>query len=183
MGDRHCFATSGLGVHVSADGGTTWEAINEGLTMPFVAELVVSSGQLYAGTDGRGLFVFDPLAALWSPAGGDGMARSHVTGFLGHGELLFACSFGDGVFELVDGQWEPRNTGSTDLKVRDVVMHGGTLYAGTADEGVFESVDGGGTWSPVNDGLTRPQVRALLVFGRELFAGTDRAGLFRATVP
>jgi photosystem II stability/assembly factor-like uncharacterized protein len=51
--------TSGMGVYVSKDGGSSWKAMNDGLASLFITTLQVSEGQpklLYAGTTNSGVW-------------------------------------------------------------------------------------------------------------------------------
>jgi hypothetical protein len=53
--------TERAGVFVSPDNGTTWTAVNKGLTNLKVLSLAVKGTALLAGTQGSGVFVFTTM--------------------------------------------------------------------------------------------------------------------------
>jgi photosystem II stability/assembly factor-like uncharacterized protein len=94
---------------------------------------------------------------------------------------FFAGSSESGVFRTTNGtDWEPVDTGLTDLRVHSFAVMGTNLFAGTLG-GVFLSTNNGNNWSEVNDGLTNHNVYPLAVIGANLFAGTSNSGVFLST--
>ncbi len=82
--------------------------------------------------------------------------------------IVYAGSFGDGLFKSSDGgTWAPLNDGLTGDLLQALVIHPrtpSTLYAGSFGDGIFKSTDAGSTWTDVNSGLTGfPRIRALAI--------------------
>jgi ligand-binding sensor domain-containing protein len=95
--------------------------------------------------------------------------------------VLFAGSFGQGIFRTVDrgGTWVSVGTGVTDPFILSLTVgRDGSIYAGTLRGGVFRSRDEGATWQAVNTGLKRLQVKMLMATEDALYAGTGD-GVYR----
>ena len=61
----------GRGVFVSTNNGTSWTAVNSGLTNTDVRALAVSGTNLFAGTGGGGVYLSTNNGTSWSAAGTD----------------------------------------------------------------------------------------------------------------
>lgn len=100
---------------------------------------------------------------------------------IGGNGVLYAGSFGHGIFRTVDqgATWAPVGGGITDPFILSLASaKDGAVYAGTFRGGVFRSRDKGNSWQSVNAGLKRLEVKALLAVNHELFAGTGD-GVYR----
>ncbi|UCG43003.1 MAG: T9SS type A sorting domain-containing protein [candidate division WOR-3 bacterium] len=63
------YAGTASGVYVSTDAGSSWNPFNDGLTSTDILSLVLRcgpGGQLFAGTNGRGMFRTEPLVGIRS---------------------------------------------------------------------------------------------------------------------
>ena len=83
-------------------------------------------------------------------------------------QVLYAGSFGDGLFRSTDGgSWVPVNDGLTGELLQALVIHPrtpSTLYAGSFGDGISKSSDSGSSWTDLNKGLPFfPVVRALAI--------------------
>jgi ligand-binding sensor domain-containing protein len=179
------FAGTGDGVFLSTDNGTSWTAVNDGLTYTDVRALAVTGTNLFAGTRG-GAFLSTNNGTSWT-AVNNGLTHSnylldlYVIAFAVSGTNLFAGT-DDGVFRSNDNgtSWTRVNNGLTNTSVRALAVSGTNLFAGTYN-GVFLSTDNGTSWTRVNSGLTNLYyVNSLVVSGTNLFAGTYR-GVFLST--
>lgn len=95
--------------------------------------------------------------------------------------LLFAGSFGHGIFRTVDrgSTWVSVGKGVTDPFILSLTVgRDGSIYAGTLRGGVFRSRDEGMTWQAVNTGLKRLEVKTLMAAEDALYAGTGD-GVYR----
>jgi photosystem II stability/assembly factor-like uncharacterized protein len=146
------------GVFKSLDGGSSWVAINRGMTNRKIGALVIDPLQpatIYAGTYGTD--------------GTNGAAYKSVDG----GETWAEISRGmDGAYVL-SLAIDPRTPS--------------TIYAGTSD-GLFKSTDGGGEWQSCNAGLPDdPYIISVMVDPQDpanVYAvsfGTTGEGLFSST--
>ena len=102
---------------------------------------------------------------------------------LGDGEMVYAGSFGAGVFKSSDAgkTWQPANDGLTDPFVYVVaVTPDRTVFAGTLRGGIFRSHNQGKNWVPVNVGLERLETRVLVPHQGTLYAGTG-SGVYRSS--
>jgi uncharacterized repeat protein (TIGR02543 family) len=181
--------TGGSGVFRSTNGGTTWTAVNTGLTDPWIWSLAVNPltpTTLYAGTDGHGVFRSTNSGTMWTTAN-TGLTNLHVSSLAIHSltpTTLYAGTDGHGVFRSTNSgtTWTAMNTGLTNLHVSSLAIHPltpTTLYAGTTG-GVFRSTNGGTAWTAVSTGLTNPWVWSLAINPPTLYAGTV-GGVFRST--
>ncbi len=145
-----------------------------------IRALAVSGTNLFAGTDGSGVFLSTNNGTSWTATG---LTNTVVWSFAVSGTNLFAGTYG-GVFLSTNNgtSWTAVNTGlPTNANVYGgFAVSGSNLFAGTYPGGVFLSTNNGTSWRGVNTGLTNTYVDALLVSGSNLFAGTD-GGVFLST--
>jgi endoglucanase len=183
--------TEGGGVFLSTNNGTSWNAVNAGLTDTSVHSLSVSGTNLFAGTNG-GVFFSTNNGTSWTAVntgltetiGGD----TDVCALVVSGSNLFAGTDGGGVLLSSDNgvSWTAVNSGLTNPYVLSLAVSGANLFAGTSGGGVFLSTDNGTSWTKVNTGL--PGFTVVLSFavfpdgagGTNLFAGTY-GGIFLST--
>jgi len=153
-GDVRCFAVSGSnlfagtfgdGVFLSTNNGTSWTAVNTGLTDTLVLSLAVSGSNLFAGTGG-GVFLSTNNGTSWT-AVNTGLTNTSVHSLAVNGTNLFAGTAG-GVFLSTNNgtSWTAVNTGLTRTFVLSLAVSGSNLFAGT---------DGGGVWRrPLSEMVT-----------------------------
>lgn len=184
------YAGAAGGVYKSVNGGTSWTAVNTGLTDTQIMSLAIdpSSPQtVYAGTYYNGVFKSVNGATSWSAVntGQTGTSVTSLAFALTMPQTLYAGTNG-GIFKSIDGGgvWSAVNIGLTNTDVRSLAITPSTpqtVYAGT-NGGVFKSIDGGGSWNAVNTGLTSTDVRSLAVdssTSQTVYAGTFY-GLFKS---
>ena len=119
-------ATNDSGVLRTDDGGMTWTPLNAGLTNMSVRTLAVLT-EISTGLCGP------PKCSTPYP-------------------VLYAGTYGGGVFKGDGTSWHPLNNGLTSLKVLALAVSPSPsyLYAATEDRGIFHSADGGATWASHN---------------------------------
>ena len=170
------------GVFKSTNRGTSWSAVNTGLTSTCAALAIdpTTPTTLYAGGGGN-VFKSTDGGNNWSgtECGSAGeLAIDPATP-----TTLYAGGAG-GVFKSTNGgiNWSAVNTGLTYSWVSPLAIDPATpttLYAGTFD-GVFKSTNGGGNWSTVNSGLDVLALAIDPVSPTTLYAGT-LGGVFKST--
>jgi hypothetical protein len=170
------FAGTGNGeIYLSTNNGTSWTAVNTGLTNWPILALAVSGTNLFAGSEQTGVFLSTNNGTNWT-AVNTGLTNKVILTLAVSGKNLFAGTEG-GVFLSTNNgtNWTEVNTGLTNTVVRTLAVSGTNLFAGT-EGGVFLSTNNGTNWTEVNAGLTNKAVRALTVSGKNLFAGTYGIG-------
>ncbi|MFH1069713.1 MAG: FlgD immunoglobulin-like domain containing protein [Candidatus Glassbacteria bacterium] len=151
------------GVFVTADGGQSWSAVNQGLPTTDIKTLHFSAGgTLYAGSRGYGLYSLEGSAwqalnsfgnfgviwPIWS-----NRPLYQYTSLLIHptdDSRLLLGTFPQGIYKSLDGgdSWRESNIGWTNDGVFYLVSRPGepeTVYAGTYN-GINRSLDFGGHW-------------------------------------
>ena len=136
------------GVFESTNGGSSWNAVNTGLTDTSVLALAINPTTpttLYAGTNSGGVFQSTNGGSSWS-AVNTGLPFPDVSALAINPmtpTTLYAGTLG-GVFESTNGgsSWNAVNTGLASLRVQALAINPTTpttLYAGTDDGGVFDT--------------------------------------------
>jgi uncharacterized protein (TIGR03437 family) len=138
--------------------------------------------------DGRGLTVERNLtivvSAKWAKT--SGLEGGIVNALLSHQGMVFAGTFGGGVYRSLDDgkSWTPVNVGldSFALFTTSLAMHNGAIYVGTVGDGIYRSDNGGVSWVQRANGLTGDGqfVYALTNHNGQLYAGTN-AGVYLTT--
>ena len=134
VSDMNLFAgTQGSGVFLSTNNGTSWTAVNTGLTSSFVYALAVSGTNLFAGTY-DGIFLSTNNGTSWT-AVNTGLTNTYVKALSVSGTNLFAGTQGGGVFLSTNNgtSWTEVNTGLTNTNVLSLApdLLSGNLFAGT----------------------------------------------------
>ncbi len=175
------FAGTYSGVFLSLDGGTTWSAVNTGLTNLRIYTLLVDGTDLFAAT-GAGVFMSSNDGTTWT-ALSQGPTGS-VNGLIKHGNKIIAGSNGDGIYVSSDkgATWSPIQQSLNTTTIRSLAALGNSIFV-ALDDGVFLSMDDGNNWSSVHTGLPEPQAydeSLLIPSGSDLFYGTSD-GVYRST--
>ena len=98
-GGTNLFAgTRGGGIFLSTNDGTSWNAVDSGLTNNDVRCLAVSGKNLFAGTHGGGVFFSKNNGTSWT-AVNSGMTDTLVRSLAVSGASLFAGTQGSGVWK------------------------------------------------------------------------------------
>lgn len=150
-------STGGSPAWLTTDGGTTWNAIEDGLATIWVLSIAIDPGDpntVYAGTYQDGVFKSSNGGQSWT-AINDGMFPVPVNAMAIDPAVSIVYAATDfGVFASVDGglHWTMPNQffGSVTSLVVDPTAPG-TVYAGIAQgfsaPGVMKSTDGGQSWA------------------------------------
>lgn len=171
------------GFLVSSDGGTHWEAHNEGLAQA-VADIRTilpsrTTSTIYLGTH-KGLFVGVPAREPWKPIKGTQGFIIYDMAFAGQREEGLFLGTGAGLFHLSipSGQLAEIPIPEYGGKVAGIVYEPSSKQLLIATEaGVLRSINGGKSWTGTSAGLPHVPVHILRKTGKRLFAGI-REGLF-----
>ena len=172
------FAGTANGLHVSRDGGTTWNSLGSELTGVSVRAVVPSMEDpeiLFAGTFEAGVFNSRDGGASWSNNAA-GLTDLAIRGLAVSpaDEILYAATSNSGFFRSTDGgdSWSSINEGLTGLNVRFIHVDGANadhVYSGGSAQGVFEI-----TFAP------QPQIRVstdLIDFGAVALGDVEQRSL------
>jgi len=187
--------TDGNGIYCSNDNGTSWTAINSGLTNYYVPALAICGNKIIAGTIG-GVFLSNIADTNWIAVNSDlthfnvmSLAVNDSNIYAGTatyinpyplfygGRVYFSTNYGSNWSDITSDLPSPSslvNIGIYALAVKDT-----DVFVGTG-AGVFRSTNNGTSWTSLNSGLTNSWVNALAFNGSDLIAGT-RDGVFLST--
>lgn len=139
-----------------------------------------SSGQIYLGTFGNGIYRSEDGGIRWQKIS-KGLTDPYVLTLVsGPGDELYAGTARKGVYRSKNQglQWEAVSAGLKSTEVPTLLIQGNTIYVGTG-EGVFRSLNHGDQWEPYTKGMEKILVRTLILDRRGfLFAGTEGKGLY-----
>ena len=167
---QRLYAGLNIGLFVTADGGSTWNAVQgPGSGILSVATSPVDGNRVYAGTFGRGIFVSRDRGESWS-AGGNEIGAEMIFAIAAapvDAETVYAGS-ASGLFRSNDGgnSWEAVGVELAGHSVRAIQLSAvdpNLMIVGTFGGGLFRSRDGGQSWSTSNDGLGDLGIRSLAV--------------------
>jgi hypothetical protein len=142
----------------------SWTSINHTLSAGTgkILTLLMLGTDLYAGTDGKGVFKSGNGGATWEPVYPEGLTATYastVNALSSYNNTLYAGTDGAGVYALNNGTtWTAISTGLSSLYVYSLYKHSlsgsSSLYAGTYNTvfggGMF-LFDGSSSWSKVCD--------------------------------
>lgn len=141
--------------------GSTWTAVNSGLTHTSVSALVISGEDVFAGTS-RGVFLCTDKGTTWTTVN-TGLTNKFVSP----------------IFKRLESfERQGVDAGLTIPEVSALAVSGRNIFAGT-DGGVFLSSNNGASWAEA--GLTGVPVTSLAVSDTNIFAGTYGNIVFLST--
>lgn len=170
------------GVYRSTDNGLNWTADNAGLTNHFVNAFAVSLSNIYAGTNGGGVFLYNSTdsAGSWSEVNA-GLTALTIFSLVSDGTNIFAGTFQGGVFfSANDGtNWTGVNTGlPNNTSVYSIAINGTDIFVGTELYGVYYSSNNGANWTAVNNGIpANSTIYSLSISGTNIYAGVNSSGV------
>jgi hypothetical protein len=175
------FVGTNSGVWLSTNNGTSWTAVNSGLTNDTVNFLTVSGNNIFAGTK-RGVFLSNNNGTSWT-AVNSGLTNINIACLEASGSNIFAGT-SMGVFHSTNNgtSWTRAITDTTVAMsammgiVYSLAISGSNIFAGTGG-GVFLSTNNGTNWTPVNSGLTNTAVYSLTISSSNIIAGSN-SGVF-----
>ncbi|MDP4117261.1 MAG: T9SS type A sorting domain-containing protein [Bacteroidota bacterium] len=173
------FAGTNLyGVYISTNNGTSWKAVNTGLTNKDIHTLTASGTNIFAGTN-NGVYLSTNNGTSWSQIG---LTNKSVQSLAISGTNIFAGTYGDLVYLSTDNgtSWTKMGTMSDDF-IMSLAISGTNIFAGTIYGGVFLSTNNGTNWTAVNTGMAARFIMCLVTSGTNLYAGTWLRGLFLST--
>ncbi|MDD5676054.1 MAG: hypothetical protein PHC61_17920, partial [Chitinivibrionales bacterium] len=124
--------TDGGGMFVSTNKGTSWSAINAGLTDSTIQTLALSGGNIFAGVWGRGVFLSTNNGASWT-AVNSGLTGRTIQSLIVSGNNIYAGIWGCGVFLSSNNgsTWQAVNSGLGNNYVQSLAVSDNAIFAGT----------------------------------------------------
>jgi uncharacterized protein (TIGR03437 family) len=181
------------GVRKSLDHGTTWSAINSGLTNLAVLTLTMDASgpqTVYAGTSGNGLFKTGDGGASWKNLTAITGAVISVAADPKRPGVVYAAAFNNlasgSISKSIDGGVTWATIFPSTAAIYNITIDPGNsdvLYAPTVGHGAFKSTDGGQHWSSML-ALTPAAIWTLALDpanSQVLYAGTNEDGIWKST--
>ncbi len=178
------FVGTGSGVYVSSNNGTSWSAVNSGLTNTDIETLASIGSNLFAGT-GNGIFKSVDNGTSWTSIS-TGLNTSNGTSvysLFASGNNLFAGTEA-GVF--ISGppytSWTSVNTGLQLVDFYSFTQIGTYIFSGGL--GVYRTSNNGTNWTEMTSGLPsmfNSDFESFAVLGSNVFAGDLSLGVFKST--
>jgi hypothetical protein len=176
-----CMGLVGLLTHTAS---AQWVQIdnNRFLGSPEMC-LVVSNGNIFAGTLGLGVFRCTENDTNWTAAN-NGITNHAVQALAVSGNNIFAGTYqGGGVFLSTNNgtSWTLVDSGLTYKSVHSLAASGSIIFAGTENGKVFLSTNSGTSWTEADSGFTGEPVYSFAFSGGNVFAGTYGMGVYRSS--
>lgn len=177
------FAGGGSLVYRTADGGITWEPLQNGLDDTGISAIVVNeSGFIFAGSFGsrKGVFRSTDNGDSWSQMGLPDTAVVSIT--INPAGKIYAGTYLSGLWSSTNngGTWTQTTLATSAWVTSLVVVGSNNIFAGLYANRLHRSVDNGSSWLPVGPaGVT---VNALSVnSSNHVFAASIDSGVYRST--
>jgi hypothetical protein len=159
------------GVFLSTNNGTSWTAVNDGLTSTSITALAARGQNLFAGNQSGDIFLSTNNGTNWA-AVSTGLTNTYVYTLAISDTNLFAGT-DSGMFLSTNNGTTWTRVWRTNAHFHAFAVRGTNLFAGTSS-GVFLSTNNGTNWTMA--GLTDTIVSSLAVSNTNLFAGTTWTG-------
>ena len=176
---NNIFAGTDKGVFLMNDTGTTWSAVNKGLTNSNISSITISGSNIFVGTT-QGVFLSTNNGASWSSVK-KGLTDTIVFSLAASGNSIFAGTFGDVFLSTNNGaSWSATKTGVAYAQFYSIATSSNKVIAGTTANGIVSSTNNGSNWTLLNKGLMGKEVLSVAISGNNLFAATMN-GVFLST--
>jgi hypothetical protein len=167
------YAGTTTGMQMSVNNGTTFTTINNGLTTAQVEAFTNIGTNLFAGTNGGGVFLSTNNGSNWNQVN-TGLTDLFVSCFAVSGNSLYAGT-SNGIFLTTNNgtNWSDITGTITNPVIRSLFVSGSTLIAGTnGPMGIYTSTNTGTTWTFSNiTGTSNQFIISFAAIGGTLFAG------------
>jgi photosystem II stability/assembly factor-like uncharacterized protein len=175
------------GLYRSTNDGTTWESLNDSITVPNFGTQAIGAFSITVTKQGiiligdyNGIYSSSDTGTTWVLSTGAADIHYPNALFISREGYIYAGAYSDYVYRSSNGGAIWQNTGgapSTNSIVEDA---SGYLYT-SSTTGVYRLTNGGGNWEQINSGLTNVQMTALGIDSAGyLYAGTTNYGIYRS---
>ncbi len=189
VGDTIYAGTINSGINRSTDDGLTFEAYNGGTEHMDWAQIfsIANIGtDIYAGSNGYGIFKLNTTTNVWSVCPGTATYIS-ITAITGDASTLIAVA-NNGVCRSTDAgaSWTDVSGNGMDVSTQndfgDAVMTSSGIFVGTFG-GIYKTTNAGTSWARSDDGIHCQSIKApsVVSLGTDIFTGTSYGGVFRSS--
>lgn len=167
--DGVLFAGAYEALYRSTNGAASWTTV---AGVDHIQCLAQFGDDLFAGTNGDGVFRSTDLGLTWSAASGglDTFFERIANTFTIADGQLFVGTQGEGVYRWTGSGWV--HVGLANHFVNELRTHDAVMIAVSALDGLFTSTDLGQTWTPFSDGFAGREVYSLAIHDGMIYAGT-----------
>jgi photosystem II stability/assembly factor-like uncharacterized protein len=185
------------GVFKTTNGGSSWNAVNSGLSNLSIEELAIdptNPNTIYAGAGASGVYKTTNGGSSWN-AVNSGLSNLFINTLAidptNPNTIYAGAGASGGVFKTTNGgsSWNAVNSGLSNLSIEELAIdptNPNTIYAGTFGGGVHKTTNGGSSWNAVNSGLPDLLINSLAIDPTNpstIYAGSfDSAGTFGSGV-
>jgi photosystem II stability/assembly factor-like uncharacterized protein len=164
------------GVFRSTNKGTSWIAVNSGLTATGITSISSGAGGRVIAASSSGIFFSSDYGSHWAMVD-SGLPQRTYPVVAAIGNWMFAGT-NIGVFRSSDGgvHWSAVDSAFT---IRLFLVNGNELFTWN-QRGFFHSTDTGSHWTPADSASAAPGISCMTKMGQTLFAGTSIHGVFRS---
>ncbi|MFA7418564.1 MAG: T9SS type A sorting domain-containing protein [Melioribacteraceae bacterium] len=162
------------GVHYTNNGGVNWNSSYPSIA--YVVQLVNNNNEIYAATNGWGLYKTTDNCATWTRLS-TSLTNQKIYSVAVNGTKIFVGTDNSGVYSTIDNgtTWNEVNNGLTNKNINMLTLVGNNLFAATTG-GVFISVNSGTSWLAA--GLAGKNIITVKANNNKIFAGTWGEGVY-----
>jgi photosystem II stability/assembly factor-like uncharacterized protein len=149
----------------------------DGTNDKFISSLVVSGTNIFAGTNGDGVFLSTNNGTNWTQVN-NGLKNTFVSSITAVGTSIFAGTDSGGVYNSTDNgsNWAEVNNGLTitynnPLTINSLCTNGTGVFAFLYN-GLFRTADSGKNWTSLGFDLMPGYITALAASGINIYVGT-----------
>jgi len=161
-----------------------WESCNNGLTCDSVWCINANKNNVYAGTEGSGIYLSTNNGDNWI-AKNQGLNNLWIRAIaITENNVIFAGTEGGGINISIDNgnNWTTKNQGLKNLNIWSLAIKGNYIFAGTEDGGLYLSSDNGNSWVEKNKGIqTNLYIMSITINENNIFIGTWDKGIYLST--
>jgi len=157
-------------IWLSTDNGKSWTEVNSNITNTNVWGLAISGTNIFAGTQGAGVFCSTNNGASWTPVN-SGLTSDTVWALVSNDTCVYAGT-ANGLFLSADkgASWTQINKGQRFTCICALAVSGNSLFACT-NVGTYVSTDNGTSWTAAPN-LSKQDVNGIAATNKTLFAAT-----------
>ncbi len=170
------FAAAGAAVSYTANNGTNWTIVNNGLAGT-IYSVATKGADVFAGASAGAVFQSSNNGTNWTNTS-TGLPAYDIRSLTVNGNDIYAGTFG--VYRSANSGllWTKLNQ-TWNASVVSVAVSGNTILAATTSSGCYISTDNGANWNTINTGLPS-SLNAVAIVGTTFLAGAN-SGLYIST--